>query len=554
MKAINLFEALNSVALEHHLKLSILNVKYGIETNDEIGFSHRYEVMGGVFNNIKPIESETNYLLGETRLKPSKKNYDIVIAGFPIGIKGANPKTPLNIELAIESFRFIQENGVGLYEFQNNFYQSSALDINLNLRFKEVGFFINGVISVPKVLTPYHGVKTSVFIVSRKETSDIFVGEIENSKDVSLFVTNYLNNNKYSLDKKSGWINKESFFPGGFEKLNYENIKSRTKSDYLNYKKYKLSQLVKKINKGKSKEKFTELTDTVYIPSIGKSSCVTSIERLKNKHQNYYQIIIDNKIALNTYIADFLNSPLGLSLRSSHETGFIPSLNKASLENFLIPIPEKSVQNEIISILGRFNTIKKSIDEFGGSIMLNPVSEIEVKSQIDKISEILGTLTSSQQIKILINEGESKTVEFKETFSLDIKDRTKQPRLIESSIKTIAAFLNSDGGNLLIGVTDDGEIKGIDEEIELFDKSIDKFLLRFKSNLKKRIGESIYPLINQRLVKVEDKFVFQISCQPTFESIFTEDNIFYIRTNPATDKLDGKKMLEYIENRKKLSG
>ena len=554
MKAKNFFEVLNSVALKHYSKLSILNVKYGTKANDKIGISSRGDVIGGVFNNIKPIECETNYLLEEIRLKPSKRDYDIVIAGFPLGVKGANTKTPLNIELAIESLRFIQENGVGLYEFQNNFYVSPTFDTNLNLRFKEKGFYINGVISIPKALTPYHGVRTSVFIVSRKETSDIFVGEILTLKDISIFVDNYFNNTKYSLDIESGWINKESFFPGGFEKLNYENIKSRTKSDYLNYKNYQLSQIVKNINKGKSKEQFTELSDAVYIPSIGKSSCVTSIEKLKNKHQNYYQIIIDNNIALNTYIAFFLNSPLGMSLRASHETGFIPSINKASLEKFLIPIPEKSIQNEISSILGRFDIIKKSIDEFGGSIMLNPVSEIEVKSQIDKISEILGTLTASQQIKILINDGESKTVEFKETFSLDIKDRTKQPRLIEASIKTIAAFLNSDGGNLLIGVTDDGEIKGIDEEIELFDKSIDKFLLRFKNNLKTRIGESIYPLIDQRLVKVGGKFVFQITCQPTFESIFVEDNIFYIRTNPATDKLDGKKMLEYIENRKKLSG
>jgi len=262
---------------------------------------------------------------------------------------------------------------------------------------------------------------------------------------------------------------------------------------------------------------------------------------------------MNNEIATNTYIAGFLNSPIGLSLRERHMTGAIIShTTKKSLESYLIPTPDISIQNDISSIINRFDAIKNSIDEFGGSIVLNPVSEIEVKNQIDKISEILGTLTAPQQIKILINEGESKTVEFKETFSLDINERTKQPRLIDASIKTIAAFLNSDGGNLLIGVADNGEIKGIDEEIKLFDKSTDKFLLRFKNNLKTKIGESIYPLINQRLVKVGNKLVFQITCQSTFDSIFVESNIFYIRTNPATDKLDGKKMLEYIESRKKL--
>ena len=37
-------------------------------------------------------------------------------------------------------------------------------------------------------------------------------------------------------------------------------------------------------------------------------------------------------------------------------------------------------------------------------------------------------------------------------------------------LKTICGFLNSNGGTLLIGVSDKGEIIGLSEEIELFHK------------------------------------------------------------------------------------
>ena len=48
----------------------------------------------------------------------------------------------------------------------------------------------------------------------------------------------------------------------------------------------------------------------------------------------------------------------------------------------------------------------------------------------------------------LITQGENETTEFKQSFDKDV-------------IETVGAFANKKGGNILIGVTDKGEIKGI---------------------------------------------------------------------------------------------
>ena len=53
-----------------------------------------------------------------------------------------------------------------------------------------------------------------------------------------------------------------------------------------------------------------------------------------------------------------------------------------------------------------------------------------------------------------ISNGESKTLEFKETLSLDLKNQVKEKGIELSSLKTITGFLNSDGGDLLIGIND----------------------------------------------------------------------------------------------------
>jgi len=58
-------------------------------------------------------------------------------------------------------------------------------------------------------------------------------------------------------------------------------------------------------------------------------------------------------------------------------------------------------------------------------------------------------MKDEQLIKTLIKQGESKQLEFKEVVRK------------EDIAKTLCAFLNADGGTVLIGVQDDGSITGI---------------------------------------------------------------------------------------------
>lgn len=65
----------------------------------------------------------------------------------------------------------------------------------------------------------------------------------------------------------------------------------------------------------------------------------------------------------------------------------------------------------------------------------------------------------------LITQGESHTLEFKETLQWSVKKEEHAPYLQKESLRTIAAFLNTEGGTLLIGVSDSGEINGIARDL-----------------------------------------------------------------------------------------
>ena len=101
---------------------------------------------------------------------------------------------------------------------------------------------------------------------------------------------------------------------------------------------------------------------------------------------------------------------------------------------------------------------------------------------------------------------------------------------------------------LLVGVDDDGATIGLSREIQGFHTGkTDKFLLHFKNLLKSRIGEQFYPYINQKLISIVGTYVLMVECKRSSRECFV-DTDFYVRTNPATDKLEGKKLIDYIRN------
>jgi Holliday junction resolvase len=151
-----------------------------------------------------------------------------------------------------------------------------------------------------------------------------------------------------------------------------------------------------------------------------------------------------------------------------------------------------------------------------------------------------------ERILNIINKGEDKTSEFKETFNRNKRTKLKDNKIQKSALKNIVGFLNSDGGTLLIGVDDNGVVTGIEDD---FYKSDDKYLLNFRNAIHTKVGSQFYSLIDWDIFEINGKKILKVECQKSNEPCFYGDVEFFVRTNPATDKLEGKKQYEYIKKR-----
>lgn len=150
----------------------------------------------------------------------------------------------------------------------------------------------------------------------------------------------------------------------------------------------------------------------------------------------------------------------------------------------------------------------------------------------------------------LIREGEGDSIEFKSTLRWDIRAGKTNPAIERSSLKTIAAFLNSSGGHLLIGIRDDGSVEGI--ETDKFANE-DKFLLHLWTLIRICLGRDFSPFIRTKLEKMDDKTICLVSCHPSDQPVFLRqpgfDEEMYIRLGPSSNSLNISEALKYIEKR-----
>ena len=241
----------------------------------------------------------------------------------------------------------------------------------------------------------------------------------------------------------------------------------------------------------------------------------------------------------------------GLLTLSSATSGFIKKINKTDLLKVVVAIPDVSTQNKIIETQNKIAAVQSVIEKFGNEISLNPNSAVEMLDRLDDMLHVVDELTEADGIRSLIRSGETDTIEFKETLSLETKNGNKEKYLETGVLKNIAGFMNNKGGVLLVGIHDNGSVYGVDEEVSKFHKGRnDKFKLYFKNILKSRIGEENYPFVDYEIYSVDGKDVLKIWCKPIQSGMgcYLDKKEFYVRRNPGTDKLEGRELVEYTNN------
>ena len=153
-------------------------------------------------------------------------------------------------------------------------------------------------------------------------------------------------------------------------------------------------------------------------------------------------------------------------------------------------------------------------------------------------------------IKSIISSGENESVEFKSTLRWNLKTDRSEKVIEKAWLKSVAAFLNTGGGALLVGVADNGAILGT--EADRFEND-DKYLLHVNNRIQQHIGLEHAGFIKYQLIPVDDKRVLLIECRPCPSPVFlkiSKEEEFYIRVGPGSRRLSTSEVVAYVTNRR----
>ena len=316
--------------------------------------------------------------------------------------------------------------------------------------------------------------------------------------------------------------------------------------------------LVLEISKVKSKDDILKeiegQEEHIYMPNISNMKPVCHLldflENRKTKPDRYFKVKLNKNVLDPKFAEYFFQSELGKLFFSKCGKGAtIPHISLASLKECKIAIPKLEIQKSVLQAAQKLDRLSSMLEDYKAEMAIRPTNVHSMSTKLDDMLTSVEQLSEEETVLSILRHDESKTLEFKQTFSLNLHSKQKDKEIENACMKTIGAFLNMEGGDLLIGVSDDKEIVGIDDEMLKFHKnSKDNFLKHFKNRLETSVGAQNYPYIDQRLVSVEGKSILWVRCIPSPNEVWVDGKVFYVRTNPATDKLEGPALAEYIRN------
>lgn len=152
---------------------------------------------------------------------------------------------------------------------------------------------------------------------------------------------------------------------------------------------------------------------------------------------------------------------------------------------------------------------------------------------------------------------ENEKLEFKSTLRWDLKWGKINKMLERSAMKTIAAFLNSQGGYLVLGIDDRRQAVGLDYDFASLGKpNPDGFEVHFSHLFHTMIGSQFRHHIRLTWHTIADKTCCLVSVSPSPTPAYLkqeEREEFFIRTGNGTTSLQFSEAAAYIDRRFKAT-
>jgi hypothetical protein len=169
----------------------------------------------------------------------------------------------------------------------------------------------------------------------------------------------------------------------------------------------------------------------------------------------------------------------------------------------------------------------------------------------EKIRQLSAAL--EEDVRLSIARGESANLEFKSTFRWDLREKRFNRSLESVVMKTLAGYMNNQGGTLLIGVADDGSIVGLELDYSTLKKpDRDGFEQVLMTAVAGKLGGDACRNVQALFHSVEGKDVCRVIVTAGHRPVYLREGDtlkLYVRTGVSTRELNVQDAINYTEVR-----
>lgn len=384
------------------------------------------------------------------------------------------------------------------------------------------------------------------------------LNEISHWSDSYNFFMNEKNKNiilkNLEFNGKSVWRVAQSEIPDKRELfVNVFKLKDKNQQEYVIGLLYKTSDIEKNFSK-------VFMFENPLINIIDESGkLITPIKTTDtSKISNYYQLSLNVENILKNWNINRKNQPYSYSFEKDEHLYWthIDTLNHESLKGFVITVSENDILQSSKDLRLKFLYLAIGLLILGLSFLI-----FSLLKRKNNNFEIMPLVKHDNETALqLINAGETEFVEFKSSLRYDYRQE-KENKILENVIlKSIAAFANAKGGTLFIGVDDDLNILGLENDYSTLKKNdADYFELHLRKLINNQFGISF---ASESLLVYFPEFenkqicVIQINSSPVPLYLKTKDKQgqpiekFYVRSGNASQQINSlKEINEYIRRR-----
>jgi hypothetical protein len=253
---------------------------------------------------------------------------------------------------------------------------------------------------------------------------------------------------------------------------------------------------------------------------------------------------IDKKTVNEIANRAFITRDTNFEISNTYPKEYLPTITEKypdALKKHLIPENEKlwTVENYEKFLERRRELIAGRINEFLQML------KASANQEADDI-----TVTDWDQ---LIEQGENNYVEFKSSIRWDYKKAESNTNLEFVIAKTISAFMNTEGGKLIIGVDDDGNVLGLQNDYKTLGQKPNKdgFLLQVDNIINKYLGREYHQFITVMIEQINGEDICVIEVLDSNQPVFVQHNgeeSFYIRASASSQPMSMREANEYINS------